>query len=153
MRSKVSNDSHNDRGSGDPAELIGAFVLAAIIVYGLAGAAGLGQHVYEETHHVHISRVSGDWGSLFLNIGLAVVSVGSALLFFLIAVLTRRSHWAIMGLLAIVCAFIFGAVLAPHFAGKVSGETRGTNAHNIDFAALRARGHLVEAQMPTVIRR
>jgi hypothetical protein len=62
--------------------LLGATALSAVVVFGLEAIVWLRQHIYEATHSVHIVDVAGDWESLFVNIGFAVVlgALGAILL-------------------------------------------------------------------------
>jgi hypothetical protein len=66
--------SHGSGGSGvGPETLIACAAISAVVVFGIEAVGWLGQHLYEATHPVHIVLVAGDWGSLYLNIGFAVV--------------------------------------------------------------------------------
>lgn len=107
---------------GDPATLIGAFFTGLAIVFALQGVGWVGQHVYEATHNVHIAKVAGDWGSLFFNIGLAVILTPLGILLLVGAAIARKLSVLAVGVVAIVLAAVCGLVLAPHFEAKVSGS-------------------------------
>jgi hypothetical protein len=120
--------SHEGGYADSIGAVIAIFVFAAAVVLGLTGAVSLGQHAYEGTHHVHVAKVAGDWGSLFFNIGSALILVGLGILLCVVAAIVRRTGWLIAGLFAMVLAVILGLVLAPHFEAKVFGRPTTSGA-------------------------
>lgn len=122
-----SSGAHShDGGSGGTNPLIAVpiFILAAAFVYGMLGTANLGKYVYNYIHNGSGHAMSGSWGSMYLNIGWAVVWAAVALLIFLglaaIPPMRKNAHIVVwMGLAAAAAALFLAGVTAPYFGNKV----------------------------------
>jgi hypothetical protein len=117
--------AHSHGGSGASiGSPIPIFIPVVVLGLSIEGILHLGQFAYGTIYHVHVAKVAGDWGSLFLNIGLALVLTVVAALAFVWAVFARQPGALVVTLVATTLAAIFGLVLAPHFAGKVVPPAR-----------------------------
>jgi hypothetical protein len=134
--------SHGGDGSGfNPLIIIVYVIFAFALIGAVTGTGRLGQFAYAETHHGHAPRNAGSWGSLYLNIGLALIFATVALSCFVIAALRRKAGMlTIIGTILAISALIFGLVLAPHFAMKASASAERAHAEGSTNSASAAPG-------------
>jgi hypothetical protein len=111
--------SHGGSSVAAPGGLIGGAVFATALVLGIEAVGWVGQHVYEATHPVHIVLVAGDWGSLFINVGLAVLLGAFGALLLIGGAIGRSLVLLLVGCVSLAVAGLCGLVLAPHFEAKV----------------------------------
>lgn len=116
--------SHGGGGDGGPGELIAGLVggvILVVLVVAMKGVIGLGQFAYDTTtHHPHIAKVSGDWGSLFIDIGLSLIFLGIGVLLLIMAAISRKRTTAGLAVAVLALAGFLGLILAPKFSAKVA---------------------------------
>ena len=111
--------SHGGGSGVGPETLVVSVVISAVVVLGVEAIGWLGQHIYEATHPVHIVYVAGDWGSLYLNIGLSAVLGAVGILLLIATAISRKVGLLVVAGISLASAGACGLLLAPHFEAKV----------------------------------
>jgi hypothetical protein len=107
---------------------IAIIAIVAVIGYTFVfGAWHLGKYVYERLHNGFGPQAAGSWGSMYLNMGWGITCASVALVAFLglligLAFRRRAPRLALIGIVAVVLAIVFGGPLAIHFGHKVGTQ-------------------------------
>lgn len=114
---------HGDGASGDP---VGGLILC-IIAFAIVGivteAVHLGQFAYEKAHEGRAPYAAGSWGSMYFDIGFALIFGVAALACFTIAAFRNNSApFLITGVVLALLAVVLGLGFAPHFDAKAHGH-------------------------------